>query len=105
MYDSSSRSKSCLVSFNSSVKLACSVPLICMFMSRISHLNGASSSGHLWSLFYAGKPAFQSKPWKVVSAVSGALCRFPVNRVVCESLMFSNVVFDIINYFQWLYVK
>ena len=32
---------------------------------------------------------------KIVSAVGYALCRVPVDSVVCKSMMFSNVIVDI----------
>ena len=39
------------------------------------------------------KPAFQSQSLKIVSAVhvGYTLCRVPVDRVVCKSMMFSDV--------------
>ena len=47
------------------------------------------------SLFYVRKPAFQGQSLKIVSAVGYTLCRIPVDSVVCNSMMFSNVIVDI----------
>ena len=47
------------------------------------------------SLFQVSKPAFQRQSLKVVGALGQALRRVPVNSVIRESVMFSNMIVDI----------
>ena len=47
------------------------------------------------SLFQVSKPAFQRQALKVVGALGQALRRVPVNSVIRESVMFSNMIVDI----------
>ena len=47
------------------------------------------------SLFQVSKPAFQHQSLKVVGALGQALRRVPVNSMIRESVMFSNMIVDI----------
>ena len=46
-------------------------------------------------LFYISVPAFQSQSLKIVCTVGQALSRVPVNVVVCQLMMYSNVIVGI----------